>query len=148
MTMLCCPWRHFKWENIFQQFPNQSQEGMPRQFWKLISCLFMETYITNSFCGNVPQKIHPSLYCELLFPISSIYLLFHMVFITTHSTIIYNYTYTNSFFILCSEFHTACMQTIFCQSCLHHIKGSTGLVYDKTETQTSWIFHCPWQAWM
>jgi hypothetical protein len=39
---LCCMWRYFKWENIFQPFPWQSQARMLKQFFKLVSC-FMET---------------------------------------------------------------------------------------------------------
>ena len=30
--------------------------------------------------------------------------------------------YTYSFFILCVEFHVACVQTKFCQSCYYHTK--------------------------
>jgi len=44
---------------------------------------------------------------------------------TYHHT--YNYMYIYSFFIVCSEFQVAWMQTKFCQSCKHHIKGWVGL---------------------
>ena len=42
--VLCCPWRYFWWENIF--YPLQSQGRTPKQFWKPIRHLCMETYIT------------------------------------------------------------------------------------------------------
>jgi len=36
----------------------------------------------------------------------------------------YNCLYTNSLFSLCMEFHAACMQTKFCQSCCITWKSS------------------------
>jgi hypothetical protein len=36
---------------------------------------------------------------------------------------LYVQLYVYSFFILCFEFHVACMPTKFCRICLHHIEG-------------------------
>ena len=45
-TVLCCPRRDFKWENVVWHFPWQSRDRMQKKFWKPTSCSFMETYIT------------------------------------------------------------------------------------------------------
>jgi len=37
--------------------------------------------------------------------------------------LLYNYTYGNLFFILCTEIHVVLMQTKFCGSYLHDIQG-------------------------
>jgi hypothetical protein len=42
-TVLCRPRRHLKWAKVFLSFTWQSQNRTPKQFWKLTSCLFMET---------------------------------------------------------------------------------------------------------
>ena len=43
-----------------------------------------------------------------------------------------------SSFILCVEFHVACMHIKFCWCCLHHMKGRTGLVYSTVGWLLDW----------
>jgi hypothetical protein len=40
--VLCYSRRHVQRENVFSNFPWQSQDRTPNEFLKIISCLFME----------------------------------------------------------------------------------------------------------
>jgi hypothetical protein len=65
----CCPRRHVKGENVLEPFPWQSRDdNTPKQFWKLGSCLFIDTYrITGQFVRNVLQQRHIILGCRWQF---------------------------------------------------------------------------------
>lgn len=41
----CCPRWHFKWEKVSYLFLWQNRDRTPKQFWKRMSRLFMETHI-------------------------------------------------------------------------------------------------------
>ena len=52
-TVLCCPRRDFKWENVVWHFPWKSRDRMQKKFWKPTSCLFTEIPLTaNLFCNK------------------------------------------------------------------------------------------------
>jgi hypothetical protein len=72
----CCPRKHLKCENVFWLFSCQGRDRTPNQLWKLMNCLFMETYmnwhyITDLF-GNMTVKVriaeHWGAFVKLLLP--------------------------------------------------------------------------------
>jgi len=48
----------------------------------------------------------------------------------------YKYPYTESFFILCIEFHVTCIQTKFCRRCPRHVKGLVCVVQKYSSTHS------------
>jgi hypothetical protein len=57
LTMSFCRRIHWKWENDLHLFPWQSWERTSRQFWKRMSYISIETYITNPLCKNLTKII-------------------------------------------------------------------------------------------
>lgn len=71
----------WKEENVLEPFPWHGRNKMPKQFWKLGSCLFTDTNnITSHFLINVLQQRHIILGCGWHFLINISYY-YHYIFI-------------------------------------------------------------------
>ena len=137
VIVLCCPWRYFWWENIF--YPWQSQDRTPKQFWKPISHLCMETYITVliRFVKLCIKQWHPSLCCELMFYkfflLSSVY--FYCTWYKDKSTSII--IHILFIFILCIEFLLPAMRRRLSR---HEVdRGNTSFLYSIMVHNLFWI---------
>lgn len=124
--------RHLKWGKLLQPFPWQSRDRRPKQFWKLMVCLFMNIYVILVIYFVKSAKYLISV-CELHFFIN-VSRLYQHIFIAhamwTHIwlKVYICYTYTYSCFIVCIEYYGLRMRTKFCRSCPCHRKGWAGLI--------------------